>query len=336
MNFIRNPEIQRSLIGYGILAVGASVCAWILGGGRMAGLMLVVCVLFIVLHFSVTYQRYQEIAKLGLLLDQILHDTQTDLLQDSREGELAILNSQIIKLVLRLREQADTLQKDKVFLADSLADISHQIKTPLTSIHILLSFLKEDEILETRRKEITRDIGNLLERIDWQIYALLKLSRLDAGMASLKKEKILLEELFRRSYELVAVPMDIRDISWNCQTEDQAYFLGDFSWSVEAVTNILKNCIEHTPPGGAIQVNGIQNAIYTEIKIIDSGNGIAKEDLPRLFERFYRGKEEESQSAGIGLSLSQKIITEQNGTILAGNAVGGGAEFIVRFYKTIV
>lgn len=336
MKFIRNPEIQKGVLGYSLGIILGTILGGICFGIGGAFLLLAICLLFALLHFSMTYRRYRSIEKLSQGIDAVLHDGTMEQIQECREGELAVLQSQLFKLVLRLHEQAEALKKDKVFLADSLADISHQIKTPMTSIHLLLRFLNEENLSTERRREIVREITSLTSRIDWLIYVLLKLSRFDAGMVVMKKEKVMLETLTEEACSLIAVPMDIRNVRWRCRIQEGASFVGDLSWSVEAVGNILKNCMEHTPEGGEISVTGAENALYTSLVISDTGNGLSQEDLHHLFERFYKGRDSDSGSMGIGLSLSQRIITEQNGTIQVRNRESGGAEFEIRFYKTVV
>lgn len=336
MKFLRNPEIQREVIMVIIFTVAACFCTGCVAQKAAVPPVFFSCVFLGILHFILTWRRYRKLAGMSQKLDEILHDDSVVLLQDCEEGELAILHTQLEKLVRRLREQNGNLKQDKILLADSLADISHQIKTPLTSIHLLLNFLQEEEVTVERRREISREMAGLLERIDWLVYALLKMSRLDAGVATMKTEKVSVQELADKAYELVAVPMDIRGIRWEADVQQGAVFQGDLAWSIEAVGNILKNCMEHTSEGGCIRLTGEENIIYTQIQIEDEGTGIAPEDLSHLFERFYRGKENDSQSAGIGLSLSQRIIQQQNGTIQVKNRTQGGAAFRIRFYKTVI
>lgn len=336
MKFLRNPEIQREfLAAIFLLAAAGLVAVCLVGMPGVAGVLLT-GVVFVSLHFLSAFLRYRKIAWMSKNLDEILHDDSVALLQECEEGELAILHSQLGKLVRQFRQQNSDLKKDRILLADSLADISHQIKTPLTSIHLLLRFLEEEEITLERRCEISREIMQLIERINWLVYALLKMSRLDAGVAVMKSEKVSVQELADKAYGLVAVSMDIRGIQWSTQIAGNASFYGDLPWSVEAIGNILKNAMEHVPEGGGIFFFGEENAIYTEIRIEDEGSGIASEDLPHLFERFYRGKGSDSQSIGIGLPLAQKIILGQNGTIDVRNRKQGGAVFRIRFYKTVV
>ena len=336
MKLFRNPESKREILYYIIVYLAGAALAFRQLGGKGAGIVLLAGAAALVLHLCFTAKRYRRIAQMSEKMDSILHDDGETLLQDCQEGEVAVLHTQLSKLVLRMREQAGNLQQDKIFLVDALADISHQLKTPLTSLQLLASFLQEDEVSTERRREIARDIVTLLGRIDWLVYALLKMSRLDAGTSGMKEETVSVAELTEQAYQLVAVSMDLRDIRWDCQVEPGVSFTGDMSWSVEAVGNILKNCMEYSEPGGAIHVTGTENPLYTELVIRDEGKGIAPEDLPHLFERFYRGKQNSTESVGIGLSLAQKIIVQQNGTIQVKNAPDRGAIFTIRFYKTVV
>lgn len=336
MKFIRNPEIQKDILFSIFFLMAICIVTFFVVGTVTSAVVFLTGIVFGILHYFSTWRRYRKIAIMSQNLDEILHDDSVALLQECEEGELAILYSQLVKLVRRFRQQNSDLRKDRILLADSLADISHQIKTPLTSSHLLLRFLEEENITLERRCEIAREIMVLLERINWLVYALLKMSRLDAGVAVMKTEKVSVQELARKAYELVAVTMDIRNIQWSAQIAPEASFSGNLSWSVEAVSNIIKNALEHVPDGGSISLIGEENAIYTEIRIEDSGTGIAPEDLPHLFERFYRGKGNDSQSIGIGLSLAQKIVIGQNGTIDVKNREQGGAVFRIRFYKMVV
>ncbi len=336
MRFFRNPEIKKEILCYLLVYLAGMFLAFRAAGVRVAAGVLASGVAALVLHLVFTLRRYRQLAHMAEQMDQILHDDSAILMRDCQEGELAILHTQLSKLVLRLREQAGDLQQDKVFLADALADISHQLKTPLTSLQLLANFLKEDNVSDVRRKEIARDIIALLGRIDWLVYALLKMSRLDAGTSGMKEEEVPVGDVVQQAYELLAVPMDLRDIGWDSQVMEGSCYTGDLAWSVEAVSNILKNCMEYSPAGSTIHVEGSENAIYTQIVIRDEGRGIAPEDLPHLFERFYRGKSNNTESVGIGLSLAQKIIQQQNGTVSVKNGLHGGAVFMIRFYKAVV
>ena len=236
-------------------------------------------------------------------------------------------------MVIRLREQQSQLLADKKYLADSIADISHQIRTPLTSINLLVSFLSEPDITEEKRQKTIRELYELLSRIDWLITTLLKISKLDAGTIQLKREEMTMTALIKQSVEPLLVPIELR--GQELQVEANGCFVGDANWTSEAIGNIVKNCMEHTSAGGKLCINATENTLYQEIVIEDTGCGIAPEDLPHIFERFYKGKNSGDKSFGVGLALARGIINTQNGTVKAENKKEGGAKFTIRFYKEL-
>lgn len=359
MTFFRNPEIKKTLLLHLTFTVLFTLAAFFLGlyllpetGGESAALpflrsfslplgacllaffSFVLCLAFTALHLLSTYKRYRRIRKLSLEIDQVLHGADTLQFHDYQEGELSILKIEIDKMLVRLREQAEDLKADSQFLASSLADISHQIRTPLTSIHLVLSLLSDPELPKEEQRSLVRQLSILISRIDWLIEALLKLSRLDAGTVTLNREYIFVRDLVMAAAAPLEISMELREqqFSFSTKSGDEA-FRGDFSWTAEALGNLLKNCMEHTPMGGTIQVFASENAIFTELIVEDNGSGFAKEDLPRLFERFYKGKNSGEESIGIGLSLSRTILSRQDATIKAENRPQGGARFIIHFYK---
>lgn len=332
VSFFKNPEIKTSIFIYLALTFLSTDLGFAFGL-KIGIFTLIICILFSLSHFVPTYRRYLKISGLSREIDNILHGKDSINLDDYSEGELSILQTEVQKLTIRLREQNEALQKDKAYLADSIADISHQIRTPLTSINLLISFLTKRNLSEERRLEIVRELEMLLSRIEWLISALLKMSRLDAGMENLQRNTVSVAELIKLSVAPVAIPMELREQEIEIRMKGDETYVGDLAWSVEAIGNILKNCMEHIEKGGKIVIEASENPIYTEIVISDNGPGIDKEDLPHLFERFYKGKNSSDQSFGIGLALARMIITGQNGTIKAGNNSDGGARFTVRFYK---
>lgn len=340
MNMIRNPEIQKSLLAHMLLAILAVAVGW-LHGIYTAICLLLFSALYILVHYLFTANRYRKLKQLSLELDSMLHNNTPIDFQRYREGELSILESELSKMTLRLGEQAMALANDKQFLADSMADISHQIRSPLTSSNLILSLLMEQELPPDRRRQLLRELTQLLSRIDWLVESLLKMSKMDAGTVTFKCRPILIPELIRQAAEPLLIPMELReqtlDIISNMpgisNDADIPQFHGDFAWSTEAVLNILKNCMEHTPIGGQIEVSFAQNAIFTEIIIEDNGPGFDQEDLPHLFERFYKGKNASENSVGIGLALARMIVTQQNGTLKAENRPEGGARFVMKFYR---
>lgn len=335
MGFFRNPEIKRSMvIGLSAACLFAALGFWI-NNVRTGLLVLSVCGFFLLFHFIVTYRRYRRIKKLGAELDEMLHGASVSF-EDYAEGELSILQNELAKLTGRLAEQADILQRDKRYLSDTMADISHQLRSPLTAMQLIVSLLKDPKTAETRKLELYRELSQLVARINWLVESLLKMSKMDAGTAYLVMEKVSVEALLKEASEPLLVPMELREQSFKIEQNGAEWFTGDAAWTTEAVQNILKNCMEHTPRGGEITVRCAQNPLYTELVVEDNGTGFDKEDLPHIFERFYRGKKSDSQSVGIGLALARMIFAEQNATVKAENRTDGGARFIIRFYHTQV
>lgn len=334
MSFFRNPQTKKSLILHLALTAVVSSLGFMLSTN--SGIVAVAASLvFIVVNLLSDYFRFRKISELNVQLDQILHCNDNLKLEDFDEGELSVLKNEINKLLSRLREQGEALQKDKSYLADSIADISHQIRTPLTSVSLIADMLSQPHLQDKQRLELTEELTGLLLRIDWLITSLLKISRLDAETVSFRSEEISVSKLIEAAAKPLMIPMDLKEISFSANA-DNAKFVGDFEWSTEALSNILKNCIEHIPPKGTLTVTAIENPIYTEINVQDSGCGFDKEDMPHLFERFYKGKSSSKNSIGIGLALCRMIVAKQNGTVKAANRHEGGAEFTLRFYKSVV
>lgn len=253
-------------------------------------------------------------------------------IRDNREGDLSILKNEIYKITTLLKEQADALQQEKKLLADSLADISHQLKTPLTSLSVLNDLLSVESD-EDKKALFLERMQAQLQRIEWLVSSLLKLSRLDAGAVIMKKDRILVSDLLEKTLTSLALPLEIKALTVHQEGDAGVCFTGDLEWSAEALINIIKNCIEHTPEEGLLKISFEQNPIYTAINIADSGAGIAPEDLPHIFTRFYKGKGAAPDQVGIGLAMARVIVNKQGGDITVKSEPGEGAEFTIKFYR---
>ena len=279
MGFFRNREIRWlcSILaailliytGTGFLIHPSAGIAALVSGLSAGGLALIF-----------TYRRYQQIGELSAYLKRISTGEYSLDVRDHEEGELSILKSEIYKMTVMLSESTGLLQREKRELADSLADISHQLKTPLTSMMVMADLLQDEKLPSVKRKEFTERIRVQLERIQWLVSSLLKMSKLDAGVVTLRPEPVPIRGVLDKAAAPLLIAMELKNQSLLYEGEADALCRCDPHWTVEALLNILKNCMEHTPVGGHIHLDWLENPLYSEIRIEDDGEGIAREDLP--------------------------------------------------------
>lgn len=335
INIFRNKEIRFLFLWMCIISfVGVII---IYSFSPLASLIgLIIFIVMINSYLLFTKWRYSEIEQLSQYLRQISSGDFSLDVRDSYEGELSILKSEIFKVTQKLSEQRFLLQEDKIKLTNAISDISHQLKTPLTSMTVMTDLLSDNKLSDKKRVEFTKNIQKQLERIDWLVSSLLKLSKIDAGTVSFKKESLSVARLVKKGLAPLLIPMDIKQQSVITKGDNNVSFVGDMNWTVEAIVNIFKNCVEHTPEGGIITISYAENALFTEIEITDSGKGIPKEDLPYIFQRFYKGKNASEDSIGIGLAMAHSIITSQGGAIEVSSILNQGTKFHIKFYKQII
>lgn len=331
--FRNNKELCRSIIGIGVVAVILTAVGFAISIA-CGVLVLAACIVIAAIHIGTEGYRYRRLQKLSEDLDKLLTSGTALPIAQYSEGELSILANQVQKLTLRLKESAEVVCADKKHLADSLADISHQLRTPLTAMNLTTTLLRAPDLTEKQRLELTGELRSLLTRTDWLVETLLKISKLDAGTVQLQKETVPVAALIDHAAAPLAIPMELRDQQLSVQCEKEC-FTGDLVWSAEALGNILKNCMEHTPEGGAITVTARETPLFTQIQVEDSGSGFDEKDIPHLFERFYKGSNASENSYGIGLALARTIVTAQNGTVQACNGEKG-AKFVIKFYKQVI
>jgi signal transduction histidine kinase len=329
----RNKEFRLFAVVCCVIAVIATAAGFLVN--PVSGILVaVLSAVFWTAFFIFTRERYKDIAKTSRRIDLVLHNDERMEFNDFVEGELSILHNEINKTILRIREQNDALKKDKEYLADSLADIAHQIRTPLTSANLALSLSAKTED-EQERREFIREAEKLIVQTDWLITALLKLSRLDAGVVEFKNERIHVKELIKSAVSPLLIPIELQNIELSVNLPESAVIQCDLNWLSEAVRNILKNCVESAGERGKIEIACNDTPLYTEIIIRDDGPGFGKQDLSRLFDRFYRGGTQNASGYGIGLALSKTIISMQGGAVTAKNRPQTGAEFTIRFYSIL-
>ena len=315
--------------GYG-RDIYSFIPAWFVAVAYAVPFCIVLAMLFTFgLYWRVkVWEKEKRTAALSGYLDRIMEGQYDTLMQYDTSSAL---EDSIYKAVVLLREEREQAQRAKKNLADYMADLSHQLKTPAASIGLTLSLIKkrawdEQTVDDIRRME--EQVGHLQHLVG----SMLTLSRLDAGVLALEEKEFDLEEMLVDAVQPFVRQMEEKRICFEIQGADGISLIGDFGWCSEAFGNIIKNCMEHTPEQGNIRIACQDNPIYTEIVIRDSGVGFDEADIPHLFERFYRGAGSSKDSAGIGLALSRSIIEKENGTVTAENAETGGARFCIKFY----
>lgn len=325
---IAGEEILRQY-GYG-RDVYSFVPAWF---GAAAYAIPFCITLIMIFSFRLYWQKKvredeKRTAVLSGYLDRIMEGQYDTLMQHDTGSEL---EDSIYKAVVLLREEREQAQGAKKNLADNMADLSHQLKTPAASIGLTLSLLKKKAWDEETKQDIGRMEGQV-GHLQHLVGSMLTLSRLDAGVLELEEKEFDLEEMLVDAVQPFVRQMEEKGICFGIRGADGISLSGDFGWCSEAFGNIIKNCVEHTPEQGNISIACRDNPIYTEIVIQDSGRGFDEADLPHLFERFYRGAGFSKDSAGIGLALTKSIIEKENGTVTAKNTETGGAGFYIKFY----
>lgn len=291
-----------------------------------------VVILIIILVFL--YRQNEKYESLSAYMNNILNDDFSMNILDYTEGDLSNLSNDIYKVTVKLKEQNDITHKDKKYLEDILSDISHQLKTPLTSMYVINDLL-DTNLDDNIRKEFLQKNKTQLARIEWLVTSLLKISRLDSGTVILKPNKIKLETLINKSLEPLSIPMELKNINLELNIDSNMEMIVDLNWTSEALINIIKNACEHTAEGGTIKIYSEDNPIYQAIVVEDNGCGIAVADLPFIFERFYKGKSNK-ESIGIGLNMAKKIIDMQKGDISVKSEVGKYTVFTIKFYKSLI
>ena len=281
------------------------------------------------------YKKNKKIKNLSTYMNNILNNNYSLDIRDYEEGDLSNLKNDIYKTTVKLKEQSDLSQKEKKYLEEVLSDISHQLKTPLTSMYVINDVLLSDKkIDDSKKQEFLIKNRKELERIEWLVTSLLKMSRLDSGSEKIIPKETKLDDLIRKTITPLEIPIELKNQHLILDYDKNIKLNIDLNWTTEALINILKNAHEHTKENGTIQIKVKDTVIYTEIEIIDTGEGISTTDLPHIFERFYKGKTNK-ESIGIGLNMAKKIINLEKGDIkVISNS--NGTTFNIKFYKQII
>lgn len=330
---MNDKEIRIILIVSSILTVVLSIiCAFF--SKICAALCLTLGIILIIIFAVVTKRRYKNLNDLNDYLSLVCKGIYDMNIDDNTEGELSILKNNLYKVITLLQSQNEYLKNDKLYLADSIADISHQLKTPLTSMMVMCELLENEENPD-KRQEFVSVINNQLSKMKWLITNILKISKLDADATEFKRDEVSISKVLDDSLKPFVLTAELKNIAIQNGANDFV-FNGDESWTVEAVSNIVKNCLEHTNDGGKITIASESTNLYNKLTISDNGCGIAEEDLPHIFERFYHGKNSSKDSVGIGLALAKTVFEKENASVSVESEQGRGSVFEIRFYKSVV
>ncbi|EGT3782895.1 TPA: HAMP domain-containing histidine kinase [Clostridioides difficile] len=284
-------------------------------------------VVYIIKHRT-NKQKLSRINNLTQYLEEVNLGKESVLLRC--EDEFSHLEDEIYKTVGELRCSKEFALKERQTLSDNLADIAHQLKTPITSMSLMAQLLSEN--CPDEEIDYINRLTNQISRLERLVSSLLTLSKLDASTLIFESKLIDVHSLLTYAIEPIEASLREKHQTFTIEASPSVEFEIDINWTLEALLNILKNCSEHIEDGGYIVAYYSQNPLYVEIIIEDNGKGFAQEELPYIFNRFYRGKNASKDSIGIGLALSKSIIERQNGTLHAENCHNGGARFIIKFY----
>ena len=291
-------------------------------------------VIAIIVALIYTNKRDKSLRSINKYLDKVNNGNYELKIEDNGEDEISRLRNELYKTTILLRESAENSEKEKTNLSNSLADISHQLKTPLTSIRIMLDNIEENPNMDEKtRNEFIEEISRQIDWISSLVISLLKLAKFDAGAIVMQDTQINVKKLIDNVINNLAIMIDIKNIKIEEKIDEDVILRADYNWQLEALTNIIKNCIEHSKEDSKIKIEVENNSIFVKIKITDEGEGIEKEDLSHIFERFYKSKQVSENSIGIGLSLAKTIIEKENGYIKVDSELGKGTTFEIKYLK---
>lgn len=293
---------------------------------------LIICLVYLTIIINNDKRKEKEINEVIKIIEEINNKNYSFKMKDINEEDLSLLKNEIYKTTIMLNEISEISKKDKKELEESLEDISHQLKTPLTSILIMIDTLLDDvDMDQNTREDFLRNMKREVMNINFLVKSILKLSRLDTNTVKFISKKESVKEIINEAILNVSLLSDLKNVKIETNLSD-SFITCDYKWQIEALTNILKNSIEHSYENNKVLIESSENNAYVKIIIKDFGTGIAKEDINHIFERFYKGKDSDYDSIGIGLALSKSIIEKQNGKISVESS-DDGTTFIIKYFK---
>lgn len=313
-------ETEKEMKVYTTISV---ICVWIL------------TIIVILVNYISLKSMKNKIQRTLANIEDIINNNYEIQFAEIKDDEFGVFQNQIYQIVDKLKEYSNTTNRDRKKLSKYLEDISHQIRTPLMTMTVMTdNMVDNNKNLDENTYKYICNISKQLSQINWLVDNLLKIARLDTKSVDFKREEISADKLVREAIKNIEILLDIYEQKIVIKGEENLKFIGDFKWNVEAITNILKNAVEHSQKGEEIKIEYKENNLFLEIIIEDKGSGISEKDLAHIFDRFYKGDNSNKESFGIGLSLAKEIIEYQNGEITVNSKLNEGTRFIIKYFKT--
>ena len=299
-------------------------------------LIIAIFILTITIWTLYTIKQNKKIHEIDMYLKKVNSGDYTLKIEENSEDELSKLRNELYKTTVLLRESAENSKKENINLSNSLADISHQLKTPLTSTRIMIDNIYDNPDMDEETKmDFIKSINNQIEWISSLVVSLLKLAKFDAGTIVMNDENVNIIELINNVKDNLSIILELKEIDIILEYDHSKPIIVsiDYTWQLEALTNIIKNAIEHSKNNSKIHIKIEDSSVFTKIIIEDEGEGISKKDLPHIFQRFYKSEKSSENSIGIGLSLAKTIIEKDNGYINVKSEEGKGTTFYIKYMK---
>lgn len=299
-------------------------------------LIIAIFILTITIWTLYTIKQNKKIHEIDMYLKKVNSGDYTLKIEENSEDELSKLRNELYKTTVLLREAAENSKKENINLSNSLTDISHQLKTPLTSIRIMIDNIYDNPDMDEETKmDFIKSINNQIEWISSLVVSLLKLAKFDAGTIVMNDENVNIIELINNVKDNLSIILELKEIDIILEYDHSKPIIVsiDYTWQLEALTNIIKNAIEHSKNNSKIHIKIEDSSVFTKIIIEDEGEGISKKDLPHIFQRFYKSEKSSENSIGIGLSLAKTIIEKDNGYINVKSEEGKGTTFYIKYMK---
>ena len=317
----------------GIAVISVILCIFLRNPWHIAAVLASVLIIIFVVDIIEKRKMEKQIDELISYITKVQDYSSLPEMQKISEGRMGILQSEIYKVITILLEQYSSEHDQKKYMSDMMSDISHQFKTPLTAISLMNELLMNEAVSDKQRLEYACKIDAQINKMTWLLRSLLTLSQLEAGVLEMKTEKSELNKMITELSEPLLIMAEVAEVEYICNIPEGIELEVDVHWFKEALSNIIKNCIEHTNAGGFVKLSASQNNLHTTIVIEDNGNGIEKEHLPHIFERFYKAGNSSHDSIGIGLAMARQIIRVHDGRIDAESEVGKGTKFTISLYQ---